>query len=187
MAHDVEGERPDDRALVRRARDGDVEAFEGLVRRHAPLVYGLSLRLLGSAEDAQDATQDAFLRAWRSLPGFRGGSTFRTWIYRIAANRCLNQLERQPRTEPLPDVDVMTASGPGPERITQARAEIVELFRVMAMLTPEQRAVLVLRELEHCSHDEVAAILGISVGSVKSRLHRARVAVMTAMGPWHDD
>lgn len=187
MAHGVEGELPDDRALMGRARDGDVEAFETLVRRHAPVVYGLSLRLLGNGEDAQDATQDAFLRAWRSLRTFRGGSSFRTWLYRIAANRCLNELERQPRTEPLPEVDVMVAPGPDPERIAQARAQVVDLQRAMATLTPEQRAVLVLREFEHCTHDEVATILGISVGSVKSRLHRARVAVIQAMGPWHDD
>jgi RNA polymerase sigma-70 factor (ECF subfamily) len=174
--------RTDDTALVRRARQGDLDAFEALVERHGPVVYRLALRLLGDADDACDATQDVFLRVWRSLGNFREGSAFTTWVHRVTTNRCLNELRRRPRSAPLPDVIV--TSEPGPERIAEARQQIADLARAMTELTPEQRVVLVLREFEHCSHEEIAEVLDISVSSIKGRLHRARMTLVIAMRAW---
>ncbi|CAN5852572.1 RNA polymerase sigma factor [soil metagenome] len=177
-----ESSRSVDTVLVGRARDGDVGAFNTLVDRHAASVYRVALRLLGDPDDASDATQDVFLRAWRALGGFREDSLFATWIYRMTTNRCLNQLRRQRPTTSLPEVMITTDAGP--ERIAESRQQLADLGRAMARLTPEQRAVLVLREFEHCSHQQIADTLGISVASVKSRLHRARIVLVSAMQEW---
>lgn len=171
-----------DDQLVARAGDGDVDAFEALVRRHSAPVYRVALRMLGRAADAEDVTQEVFLQVWRSLDQFRGESGLATWLYRITTNRCLNRLRRDRRTEPMPDV--VTSSTPGPARTVEARGQLEELGRVILALNPQQRTVLVLREFEGCSYEQIAEILQIGVPAVKSRLHRARLSVLTAMRGW---
>jgi RNA polymerase sigma-70 factor (ECF subfamily) len=165
--------------LVARARDGDVQAFDSLVRAHGPAVYRVALRMLGDPVDAEDAAQDAFLQAWRSLRTFRGESGFSTWMYRIVTNRCLNQLERRRETEQLEEG--APSERPGPEQVVVARSEFALVRKAVDELTPEQRAVFVLREFEGCTYEEIAGVLDISASAVKSRLHRARLEVLGAL------
>jgi len=173
---------PTDADLVSRAQAGQLDAFEELVRRHRLATYRVALRMLGDASDAEDATQDAFVQAWRNLGGFRADAAFPTWMYRIVTNRCLNMLRARRRTEPLPDDREAPASRP--DRIAEARWQVQDLKLAILRLTPEQRAPLVLRELQGCSYEEIAEALDVSISAVKSRLHRARLELLSAMGPW---
>ena len=171
-----------DADLVSRAQSGRLDAFEELVRRHRVATYRIALRMLGDESDAEDATQDAFVQAWRKLGGFRADAAFSTWMYRIVTNRCLNMLRARRRTEPLPDDREAPASRP--DRIAEARWQVEDLKLAILRLTPEQRAPLVLRELQGCTYEEVAESLDISIPAVKSRLHRARLELLAAMGSW---
>jgi RNA polymerase sigma-70 factor, ECF subfamily len=168
--------------LVSRAQSGQLDAFEELVRRHRLATYRVALRMLGDESDAEDATQDAFVQAWRNLGGFRADAAFSTWMYRIVSNRCLNMLRARRRTEPLPDDRESPASRP--DRIAEARWQVEDLKLAILRLTPEQRAPLVLRELQGCSYEEIAQALDLSISAVKSRLHRARLELLSAMGSW---
>jgi RNA polymerase sigma-70 factor (ECF subfamily) len=171
-----------DADLVSRAQTGQLDAFEELVRKHRLATYRVALRMLGDESDAEDATQDAFVQAWRNLGGFRADAAFPTWMYRIVTNRCLNMLRARRRTEPLPDDREAPASRP--DRIAEARWQVEDLKLAILRLTPEQRAPLVLRELQGCSYEEIAEALDVSISAVKSRLHRARLELLSAMGPW---
>ena len=111
--------------LVSRAQSGQLDAFEELVRRHRLATYRVALRMLGDENDAEDATQDAFVQAWRNLGGFRADAAFSTWMYRIVTNRCLNMLRARRRTEPLPDDREAPASRP--DRIAEARWQVEDL------------------------------------------------------------
>ena len=173
---------PDDAQLVTRAQAGRLDAFEELVRRYRQPIYQVALRMLGHAADAEDATQDAFVQAWRNLAGFRADAAFSTWMYRIVINRCLNVRRARRRTEPLPAGREAPASRP--DRIVEARWEVEDLKLAIARLSPEQRAPFVLRELEGRSYQEIAEALELSVPAVKSRLHRARLEVLAAMRGW---
>lgn len=172
----------DDAYLVARAKAGRLDAFEELVRRHRDRVHRLALRMLGDPRDAEDATQDVLVAAWRSLDGFRAESAFSTWVYRIAVNRCLNVLRARHENEPL--MSEQASSTPSTEAIVESRLQLDDVRRAILRLTPEQRAPLVLRELEGCSYDELAEILDVSVSAVKSRLHRARVELLNASREW---
>jgi RNA polymerase sigma-70 factor (ECF subfamily) len=173
---------PTDADLVSRAQAGRLDAFEELVRRHRLATYRVALRMLGDDGDAEDATQDAFVQAWRSLGGFRADAAFSTWMYRIVTNRCLNMLRARRRTEPLPQDREAPASRP--DRIAEGRWQVQDLARAIARLTPEQRAPLVLRELQGCTYDEIAEALDLSISAVKSRLHRARLELLASMRSW---
>lgn len=173
---------PTDADLVSRAQAGRLDAFEELVRRHRLGAYRVALRMLGDESDAEDATQDAFVQAWRKLDGFRADAAFSTWMYRIVTNRCLNMLRARRRTEPLP-ID-REAPASRPDRIAEGRWQVEDLQRAIGRLTPEQRAPLVLRELEGLSYGEIATALELSIPAVKSRLHRARLELLAAMRPW---
>ncbi len=173
----------EDARLVALARSGDADAFEQLVRRHQVTVYRVSVRLLDNPADAEDAAQDAFLQAWRGLQRFRSGSTFSTWLYRIVTNRCLNFLRSRRRSAEMLE-DPPAPAETGPAQLSEVRAQLTALQAALAGLTPEQRAAFVLRHLEGCSHEQIAQALDISVPAVKSRLHRARVQLLQAMGEW---
>jgi RNA polymerase sigma-70 factor (ECF subfamily) len=173
---------PTDADLVSRAQAGRLDAFEELVRRHRLGAYRVALRMLGDESDAEDATQDAFVQAWRKLAGFRADAAFSTWMYRIVTNRCLNMLRARRRTEPLPEDREAPASRP--DRIAEGRWQVDDLQRAIGRLTPSQRAPLVLRELEGLSYEEIAEALELSIPAVKSRLHRARLELLAAMRPW---
>lgn len=172
----------DDAFLVTRARAGRVDAFEELVRRHRDRVYRVALRMLGDEREAEDAAQDALLQAWRSLDRFRGDSAFSTWLHRITVNRCLNVLRARRPTEPIATEPESPA--PSTETTVESRLRLDDVRRAILELTPEQRAPLVLRELEGLTYEELAEVLDISVSAVKSRLHRARVELLDAVRGW---
>src|SRR5262245_19915812 len=160
--------------LVMRACRGDTGAFEDLCRQHVGRVYGLCLRMTGQAETAEDLTQDTFVSAWRSLPGYEGRSSFSTWLHRIAVNAVLAQRRRpQGRHEvSLTDDEggqTEFAEDPGLDAATP-----LDLERAIAALPPGARDIVVLHGIYGYSHEESAEMLGVAVGTCKAQLHRAR-------------
>jgi RNA polymerase sigma-70 factor (ECF subfamily) len=177
---------PDETFLLARARQGDPAAFEEVVRRHQRRVYGVALRIVRSHDVADDVAQEAFVRAFRSLDRFELGRPFGPWVCRIAANLAVNHV-RSPRAreEGLPEGHSETPStDPGPlGAALDAEAQRV-LDEAVAALAPEQRAVFVLRAVEEMSYQEIAEALGISPGTVMSRLFRARERLAKALAPY---
>lgn len=171
-----------DAYLVGAARDGDLDAFEALVRRHQGSAYRLALRMTGSAPDAEDAAQDAFVDAWRSLHRYRGAASFRVWLARIVTNRCLDLIAARRPTQTLPEV--LEAPGGDASDRAQDRARLSALTRAILLLPPDARAALVLRELQGLSYAEVAEVLGVSLAAVKGRIHRARLELAAIMEGW---
>ena len=170
-------ERPDPE-LVRRYLAGDKAAFTALVHRHERRVFNLALRMLGREEDARDATQDAFLTALRKLSSFRGDSAFTTWMHRVTMNTCYDILRKRQR-EPVVDTSLESVPTWGATVHDHAEATAIgtDVQRALLQVQLEFRAVLVLHDVQDMGYDQVADILGIPVGTVKSRLHRGRVAL----------
>ena len=158
--------------LIRDAALGSQTAFEALYRRHHRRVFGVIWRLVGGVEArAEELTQDAFVRAWQALPGFRGDSAFSTWLHRLAVNTALMNLRSRARGEAHEDGDEALDWQVGDE----FRVDLgVDLERLVSRLPPRARAVLVLYDVEGWKHEEIAAELGMAVGSSKAQLHRAR-------------
>ncbi len=166
--------------LVRAAAGGDTEAFERLVRTYENKIYHLALRMCGSADEAADIAQEAFLAAWRGLPSFRGEAGFATWLYRLTSNAAIDYLRRQKKQRgdmSLDDEELgldAVDSGPSP----QETAEGSELRSAVAagfnQLSEGHRQVLVLREIQGLSYEEIASVLELDIGTVKSRISRAR-------------
>ena len=161
----------DDAAIVRSCLEGNADSFSVLVERYQRVVYNLALRMLGHPEDARDATQTAFLRAWESLARFDPQRRFFSWIYRITMNECLNQIDRRRRHEPV-EADLATTDDP--EEKMQARETSEQIDRALRALTREHREVVVLRHFLELSYDEIADALLIPEKTVKSRLYEAR-------------
>ncbi|MFE1832571.1 RNA polymerase sigma factor [Streptomyces sviceus] len=176
----------DDTLLAVRAAEGDETAFAVLVQRHAPALIRLATSLLGTAAEAEDAVQDAFLNAWRRLPEFQGGAAFGTWMYRIVTNRCLNVLRARRPVSPLEAAgDVPAAEHTvSPARITEGRDAVRELRHALDLLSAEQRACWVLKELDGWSYEFVADAAGISQEAVRARVFRARRCLTQALGAW---
>jgi RNA polymerase sigma-70 factor (ECF subfamily) len=164
-----------DAELVRRTTRGDLSAFEQLVDRHRPVVVRVASRIVGS-EDAEDVSQDALLRAFHRLDHFRGDAPFRAWLLRITHNAALDHLARR-RPEPVDpqafDASESSASRPPAEGL-ELRERIERLERKLRGLSAQHRAVLVLRDVEGMSYEEIADITDSPLGTVKGRLHRAR-------------
>jgi RNA polymerase sigma-70 factor, ECF subfamily len=164
-----------DADLVRRTAEGELSAFELLVDRHRAIVVRVAARIVGS-DDAEDVTQDAFLRAFHRLPHFRGDAPFRAWLLRITHNAALDHLARR-RVDPV-DPETLDAAEQSdarqPADQLELRERIERLERKLHGLAPNHRAVLVLRDAEGLSYEEIAAITDTPLGSVKGRLHRAR-------------
>lgn len=164
---------------IHKLRAGDRSAFENLVQVYYAYVYRLSLRLLGQANDAEDATQETFITIHRAIKRFKGGSALSTWIYRIAYNTCLDELRRQKR-RPVTHWDEAAAEymqadpDQAPEDMIIAREDQQVIRAALAELPIEYRAVLVLREVEDLSYEEIADVLQCPVGTVRSRLARGR-------------
>ena len=174
----------EDAILVRRAACADMPAFEALYRRHHRRVHGVIVRLVGQAGSrAEDLTQEAFVRAWQALPAFRFESAVSTWLHRLAVNTALMEL-RSRRGRPGMDDDedalesVPTADTAGNPMLGR------DLERAVATLPPRARAVLVLHDVEGWKHEEIAAELGMAVGSSKAQLHRARHLLRERIGGW---
>lgn len=172
----------DDRTLAQRAGRGDQEAFAQLVERYTGLVYSLAVQRVGNHHDAEDVAQTVFLKAWKALPGFRGDAAFSTWLYRMTANAATDLLRQRGRRETplsLDDPDLPQTAHPGPGPVERAQeAERREALADAVDALPEQaRAILLLRELEGLSYEEIAAALDLPMGTVRSRLARARKAL----------
>ena len=169
--------RDPDAELVRRAQRGDRYAFERLVDRHQAKLFTLAARVLGSHDEAADAVQEAFLRAWRRLDGFRGDALFSTWLYRICVNAAHDQRVR--RTPEVAEVEELLAD---PRDRFSERALSDELGAALAALDETQRTVVVLYDVLGCSYAEIAEITGAAEGTVKSRLFRGRSDLARRLG-----
>lgn len=164
---------------MEQARAGRLEAFETLVRRHEGVAYRVARRMLGP-DDAEDATQDAFLRAFHRLGDFRGESSFRAWLLQIVRNTALNAIQAR-RAEPHEGIEELveaeagrTCSARTPVEHLERRERLERLEAKVQLLPPAHRAVLALRDIEGLSYEEVATVTETPLGSVKGRLHRAR-------------
>ena len=169
--------------LVRAAAGGDTEAFAQLVRTYENKIYHLALRMSGSPDDAGDIAQEAFLAAWRGLPAFRGEAGFATWLYRLASNAAIDYLRRQRKQRgelSLDDEELgldAVDAGPGPQDAAEGEEVRSAVAAGLGALSEGHRQVLVLRELQGLSYEEIAAVLAVDLGTVKSRISRARSAL----------
>lgn len=168
---------------VEAARRGDEGAFESLVRLYEKRVFALAVRMCGNPEDAAEAAQESFLAAWQGLRFFRGDSSFSTWLYRLTANACVDLLRREGRHRSAagPSLDdeelnrdVPDSTVPSPQEEAERRELRAQIEEGLRALSPEHRQVLVLREMHQLSYDEIARVLDLDVGTVKSRISRGR-------------
>lgn len=173
-----------DEELVAQARSGeDVGAFEELVRRHRDRAYAVALRICRNPSDAEDVAQEAFVRAWRALPGFRGDARFSTWLFRIITNLALNRVTRA-REQPVAEVPDRGNAELDPARRAEDRERLAVAVAALDQLTPDQRACFVLRELEGLTYEELADVLGTSVQAVRGRLFRARAELARVLADY---
>ncbi len=167
-------------AALERAQGGDARAFETLVRHYDPGLRALTFRLLGDRDRMDDALQEAYVKAFRALPGFRNESSFGTWLYRIAYNACQDELERSRRVVRLPfDEREHDEAGPAVESDVSMRHEIAQ---VLSALPPADRAAVLLVDVHGFTYDETAVVLDVPAGTVGSRLNRARATLRRALG-----
>ncbi|HEX4414531.1 MAG TPA: sigma-70 family RNA polymerase sigma factor [Lacipirellulaceae bacterium] len=178
----------DDASLIAASLAGDHAAFGRLVAAYQDRLFNSLLRVLGSREDAADIVQDAFVQAFTKLNTFRGGSAFYTWLYRIAFNLAMSHARRGRKTASLDDRKSLVGDEPMDGQPTaesgmmqQERAELVHA--ALGELSLEYRQIMVLREIDGCSYDEIAEILDVPVGTVRSRLFRARMEMKELLSP----
>ena len=173
-----------DELLIRRAQRGDADAFEQLLLEHQKNVYNLCYRMAGDPDDAMDLSQETFLRAWRCLDQYQFASAFSTWLYRLCSNICIDFLRKRRRQQTVPltfedaDGEEQTYAVPDAQPLPEEQVELKltheTLAAAMAQLLPEHRAVLQLRVVNEMSYEQIADVLDIQIGTVKSRLSRAR-------------
>jgi RNA polymerase sigma-70 factor (ECF subfamily) len=164
----------DDRSLVERSLGGDREAFGALVERHQRNVYQLCYRFVGNQEDARDLAQDVFVRAYKALKGFKGHSSFGTWLYRIGVNVCLNRVSaKTPRFEAFDRIERVDVQSERQDAAVLRDERAAAVRRAIRRLPPKQRATLVLRMYHELPHEDIAQILGTSVGAVKANFFHA--------------
>jgi len=178
--------RDEDHALVRAAGSGDTRAFETLYRRHSRRIFAVLWRLCGHEARAEDLVQEAFVRAWQALPGFRFESAFSTWLHRLAVNTALMEMRSRRGGEALETDDDALEFHATADSAGSRTALGLDLERAVATLPPRARAVLVLYDIEGWKHEEIAAELGMAVGSSKAQLHRARQLLRTRLGEDHE-
>lgn len=168
-----------EQAWVRAAKNGDQTAFGHLVEAYQKKVYALTARMCPTPELAEEAAQEAFLSAWQGLPFFRGDAAFSTWLYRLASNACVDLLRKESRHQgPSLDDETVCADvadpAPTPEKAAEQKELRAQIEAGLRALAPEYRSVLVLRELQQLSYDEIADVLSLDLGTVKSRISRGR-------------
>jgi len=178
----------DDAPLIAATLAGDSAAFGQLVGLYQDRLYNSLLRVVGSAEDAGDIVQDAFVQAYVKLDTFRGSSAFYTWLYRIAFNLAMSHVRRGRKTTSLDDMKLSVGSEavdgqPPPEASLEQREQVEMVHAALAELSTEYRTILVLREIDGCRYEEIANILDMPVGTVRSRLFRARLALREELAP----
>ena len=172
--------------LVQRFQGGDRSVFNQLVPKYRNRVMGIATRMLGDRVEAEDLAQDVFVKVYHGLQGFQGESLFSTWLYRITANSCLNHRKRRRRETQISDGaddPELTLSDPSsdPHHLLEQKELKIVLEKSIQSLPEEQRIVLILRDIEGLSYEAVAASLGLELGTVRSRLHRARLQVQVSI------
>lgn len=187
------GERNVDRELVARVQQGDKRAFDVLVQRYQHKIIKLISRYVHDSSEALDIAQEAFLKAYRALPGFRGESAFYTWLYRIAINTAKNYLVAQGRRPPGSDIDAQEAEQydgqsslkeyETPERLLLKDEIEATVYRAIDELPEDLRTAITLREFEGMSYEEIAQTMGCPIGTVRSRIFRAREAIDKKLHP----
>jgi RNA polymerase sigma-70 factor (ECF subfamily) len=174
VAFDPSWAEADDRTLVALCLAGQRAAFDVVVQRHRRQVYQLCYRYVGNHEDAADLAQDAFIRAYKGLKGFKGESSLSTWLYRIAVNVCLNRLAvKAPQGQPLEPAELVDLRVERPDATLLRDERAREVRAAIRQLPPKQRATLILRIYHELPHEEIAGILGSSVGAAKANLFHA--------------
>lgn len=196
---DEERERLEEHRLIRRLRRGDAKAFATIVKTYQNRVFNMVLRMVGNREEAEDVAQDVFVTVFQSIDGFRGDSKLSTWLYRVTVNHCKNRLKYLRRRKkhlgrPLDEIaEAELARGSGssqaayhahiPRPDEQASGHQLEAIiqREIAALEEEHRVLVVLRDIQGLSYQEIGEITGLNIGTIKSRLHRARLALKEAL------
>jgi len=181
-------QRSDDLDLISKFKDGDASAFEEIVSKYQDKVYNLCRYMLGNADDAEDAAQDVFLKAYRALPKFLPDASLYTWLYRIATNTCIDY-KKKPIFESLFGdsgegerlIHDRASDAPSPEKLYQSKQIGQALQESLGKLSPKLRAIIILKEIEELSYEEIADTLEISIGTVKSRIARAREELQKLM------
>jgi RNA polymerase sigma-70 factor, ECF subfamily len=188
-----------DRRLVRRVRSGDDRAFEEIVRLYQNRIFGLMLRMIGNRQEAEDLAQEVFITVHRAIGTYRGEGRFYTWLYRIASNTCKNRIKylrgrnfhRSVPVDETPEAHEadagparLTAQVAGPEAMTEGARLQAHIQRELAELDPEHRLLIVLRDIQGLSYQDILRITGLQEGTLKSRLHRARVALKDRLTPY---
>ncbi len=173
-------QRKIDQRVIQECLAGNVESFARLVEAYQDRLFNSVARMTGNLDDAEDIVQDAFVLAFRKLDSFRGKSSFYTWIYRIAMNTAINFRRRKTRSTPLMEnpqegMEIMASLDDSPSRPLEASEEAELVQRSLLRLSDEHRQILVLREIDDLSYEDIAEVLDLPVGTVRSRLHRARL------------
>jgi RNA polymerase sigma-70 factor (ECF subfamily) len=166
----------DENYLIRQVKDDDPSTFEWIVLKYQDRIYNLCRYLLGNSQDAEDAAQDVFIKAYRKLKDFRPESSLYTWLYRIGVNTCLDH-KRKFRPEPFKDQSLaedLPSAEPSPERCYQSKEIGQAIQSALSRLSKNSKTVIVLKEIEGLSYEEIAEVLNTSVGTVKSRISRTR-------------
>jgi RNA polymerase sigma-70 factor (ECF subfamily) len=182
--------------LVDRCRQGDRDSFAELMRLHQKQIYNFTYRMLGSEEEAEDLTQDIFVAAFRGIRKFRGEAKFSTWLYRIALNQTRNRIKylvrrdffakqsrrlRSSEENPWENPDLLADIAPTPEQWTLTKSLAIQVQGCLNQMAPQARQILLLRDVQGFSYEELSEMLSLNPGTVKSRLHRARAALQECL------
>jgi len=177
-----------EKLLIMKSKKGDIDAFEELIKNYEKKAYNIAYRIMNNEEDAKDMTQEALIKIYKSIKNFRQESTFSTWIYRIVTNVCLDELRKRKKSETIP-LEINTEGEKGTmrfeigadEETPEDLYEQVELrqviFNMINSLKEDYRTVIILRDMQGFSYEEISIILGCSLGTIKSRINRARNAL----------
>ena len=177
-----------DAECVRKLQRGETDAFETLIRRHQKTIFNLVYRMLGDYDEAAEISQETFLSAYRAIGNFRGEANFSTWLYRIALNHATTRRKslntRQQRNVPIENSEPVSDPHPGPAESMEKKEIRQRVQQALNRLDPEDAAVILLRDLQDVPYEEVARVLEVPVGTVKSRLHRARQALKSELASY---
>ncbi len=191
-----ESQREDEQIILRCRKDDSMAAFGLLVEKYQDRVFNAALRMVGNHDDALDLTQEAFCRALRSLSRFRGGSVFYTWMFRITMNLCIDFRVKSRRLRVASDFergdmsesqastlfDMVEGREPEPDQVVQTREKRERILAAIESLDSQDRAIVVLREIEQLDYKQISKVLEVPIGTVKSRLARARLKLRTKLG-----
>lgn len=173
-----------DEILVQRAVQGDVAAFEVLIRRHGPLMRAYVTRIVGSLTEADDVVQEAFYIAWRRLPELRDPHAVKSWLMQVASRQAFRHLRRRPAEDPLPVLEAAHPADTQPENVAIRNAQLCALATALDTLAPDLRQAWLLREIAELSYDDIAKQLDIPRTTVRGKLSRARASLYAQMEEW---